>query len=190
LEISVESIKKEEHFFEPDPRSLSFGPPLATQYEIVSYFQPHVGVPESVRSYMNMVVRLWLYGWLYCPFYPLAVFHSTTVVEMARQERFPEKRGRGLKKLLQTAKEAGLLTDAGFPSLQKRRDAERALVGADTVPILELPYVDVLIWTLPNIRNRFAHPEMHTIMPPNTSVDFLILAAEIINQLWPVPLQR
>jgi hypothetical protein len=28
---------------------------------------------------------------------------------------------------------------------------------------------------LPNIRNRFAHPEMHTIMPPGMSVDALIL---------------
>jgi hypothetical protein len=32
---------------------------------------------------MNMTVTLWLYGWLYYPFYPLAVFHSTTAVEMA-----------------------------------------------------------------------------------------------------------
>jgi hypothetical protein len=192
LEIHVESIKKEDHFFEPDPRSQGLGPPLTTQYEMVSYFQLHDDVPESVRSYMNMVVTLWLYGWLYYPFYPLAVFHSTTAVELALQERFPEKRGRGLKKLLQTAKDAGVLTDAGFPSLHKRRDAERALVGADPVPTPEPepPYVDVLIWALPNIRNRFAHPEIHTIMPPGTSVDFLILAAEIINQLWPVPLQR
>jgi hypothetical protein len=186
----VESIKKQEHFFEPDPRSQGLGPPLKSQYEIVSYFSLHEGVPESVRSYMNMVVTLWLYGWLYYPFYPLAVFHSTTAVEMALQERFPEKRGRGLKKLLQIAKEAGLLTDAGFPSRQKRRDAERAMVGVEAVITPELPYVDVLIWTLPNIRNRFAHPEIHTIMPPGMTVDALILAAEIINQLWPVPLQR
>jgi len=185
----VESIKKEEHFLEPDPRSQSLEPPLATQYEIVSYFRLHDGVPESVRSYMNMVVTLWLYGWLYYPFYPLAIFHSTTAVEMALQERFPAKRGRGLKKLLQTAKEAGLLSDAGFPSLQNRRDTVQAMAGAEPVSNSEPPYVDVLIGTLPNIRNRFAHPEMHTIMPPGMSIDALILAAEIINQLWPAPLQ-
>jgi hypothetical protein len=28
---------------------------------------------------------------------------------------------------------------------------------------------------------------MHTIMPPGMSVDALMLAAEIINQLWPTP---
>ena len=86
--------------------------------------------------------------------------------ELALQERFPKKRGTGLKRLLQTAKEAGLLTDAGFPSLQNRRNAVQAIAGAEVVSILEPPYVDVLIGTLPNIRNRFAHPEMHAIMPP------------------------
>src|ERR1700675_4623707 len=118
----MESIKNKEEFFEPDPRSQSLGPPLATLYELLHCFRLHDGVPESVRSYMNSVVTLWLYGWLYYPFYPLAVFHSTTAIEMALQERFPEKRGRGLKKLLQTAKVAGLLPDDGFPSLKNRRD--------------------------------------------------------------------
>lgn len=111
METPVEFIKPKEHFFEPDPRSQSLAPPPATQYEIVFYFRLHDGVPQSVRSYMNMVVTLWLYGWFYYPFYPLAVFHSATAVEMALQERFP-KRGRGLRKLLQPAKKAGLLTDA------------------------------------------------------------------------------
>ena len=183
----MEFIKQKEHFIEADPRSRSLGPPLETQYELVSYFRVHDGVPESVRSYMHMVVTLWLYGWLYYPFYPLAVFHCTTAVEMALQERFPEKRGRGLKKLLQTARDAGLLADAGFPSLQNRRDTVQAIGAAGVAAAPDPPYVDVLIATLPNIRNRFAHPEMHTIMPTGMSVDALILAAEIINQLWPAP---
>lgn len=184
----MEFIKKQEQFFDADPRSQSLGPPLETQYELLSYFRLHDGVPESVRSYMNMVVTLWLYGWLYYPFYPLAVFHSTTAVEMALQERFPEKRGRGLQKLLKAAKDAGLLTDAGFPSRQNRRDIAQAIGGAGAAAAPNPPYVDVLIATLPGIRNRFAHPEMHTIMPSGMSVDALILAAEIINQLWPPPL--
>ena len=71
----MEFIKQQEQFFDADPRSQSLGPPLETQYDLVSYFRLHDGVPESVRSYMNMVVTLWLYGWLYYPFYPLAVFH-------------------------------------------------------------------------------------------------------------------
>jgi hypothetical protein len=118
---------------------------------------------------------------------PAAVFHSTTAVEMALQECFPEKRGRGLQKLLKAAKDAGLPTDAVFPRLQNRRDTGQAIGGASSAAAPNPPYVDVLIATLPNIRNRFAHPQIHTITPPGMSVDALILAAEIINQLWPAP---
>ena len=56
----MESIKNKEYFFEPDPRSQSFGPPLENQFELLDYFRLHDGVPESVRSYMNSVVTLWL----------------------------------------------------------------------------------------------------------------------------------
>jgi hypothetical protein len=49
--------------------------------------------------------------------------------------------------------------------------------------------VDVIIENLPEIRNKFAHPEMHAIVPPGMAVDSLVLAAEVINQLWPRPSQ-
>jgi hypothetical protein len=193
LEGYVEAIKGKEQFFEPDPRSQGLGPPLENQYELLDYFRLHDGVPESVRSYMNSVVTLWLYGWLYYPFYPLAIFLSTTAVEMALQERFPNKRGRGLKRLLQAAKGAGLLRDEGFPSLKHRReneamlDEQLAAIGSQTPQSLpENPYVDVLIEVLPKVRNRFAHPEMHAIIPPGMAVDSLTVATEIINQLWPL----
>jgi len=92
---------------------------------------------------------------------------------MALQERFPEKRGKGLKKLLQTAKDAGLLHDDGFPSLKYRRE-DAAMpdeqISAEIPAQLKKPYADVLIETLPKIRNRFAHPEMHTIIPPGMTV--------------------
>ena len=189
----MESIKGMDYFFEPDPRSQSLGPPLEAQYELLGYFRLHDGVPESVRSYMNSVVTLWLYGWLYYPFYPLTIFIGATAVEMALQERFPEKRGRGLKKLLRAAKEAGLLSDEGFPSVKRRRDNAAMLdeqtdasTGKQELQT-EVPYVDVLIEALPIIRNMFAHPDIHTVMPPGMAVDCLIIAAEIINQLWPEP---
>jgi|GEM_PF-1005598 len=199
LEGSVETIKSREQFFDPDPRSPSLGPPLEKQYELLEYFRLHDGVPESVRSYMNAVVTLWLYGWLYYPFYPLAIFLSTTAVELALKERFPQKGRdrRGLKRLLRTAKSAGLLRDEGFPSLKYRRENAAmvdqeiaAIIGKAPQSLPEKPYADVIIESLPEIRNRFAHPDMHTIVPPGMAVDSLILAAEIINQLWPVPPPR
>jgi hypothetical protein len=190
-ENSMESIKGREQFLDPDPRSRSSGPPLEKQYELLHYFWLHDGVPDSVCSYMNAVVTLWLYGWLYYPFYPLSIFLSTTAVELALKERFPKegRDRRGLKKLLRTAKTAGLLRDEGFPSLKYRREYTATIVGKPPQSLPGEPYVDVVIESLPDTRNQFAHPDMHTIMTPGMAVDSLILAAEIINQLWPAPSQ-
>jgi hypothetical protein len=188
----METIKSKEQFFEPDPRSQSLGPALENQYELLDYFRLHEGVPESVRSYVNSVVSLWLYGWLYYPFYPLAIFLSTSAVEMALQERFPNKRRYGLKRLLQAGKIAGLLRDEEFPSLKRRLENAAMMDEQFTGTASKASkasssksYVEVLIEALPEVRNRFAHPKMHTIIPPGVAVDSLILATEIINQLWP-----
>jgi hypothetical protein len=165
------------------------GPPLDKQYELLGYFRLHDGVPESVRSYMNSVVTLWLYGWLYYPFYPLAIFLSTTAVEFALKKRFPQKGGdfRGLKKLLKEAKRAGVLRDEDFPSLERRRQNAAMIFGEAPESPPPKPYVDVVIGSLPAIRNTFAHPDIHTIVTPGMAVDSLTLAVEIINQLWPAP---
>lgn len=198
MEGRVETVKSKELFLDPDPRSAGLGPPLEKQYDLLEYFDLHAGVPDSIRSYMNSVVTLWLYGWLYYPFYPLAIFLSTTAVEMALKERFPKKGRdhRGLKKLLRKAKDAGLLRDEGFPSLVHRRENAPGLEQETGEIIGGLPhspsttsYVDVIIENLPEIRNKFAHPEMHAILPPGMAVDSLVLAAEVINQLWPRPSQ-
>lgn len=197
-------IKKKEQFFERDPTNEFFSLlSLEKQYEIVSqYCGLHDGTPEDVRSYFNTVVTLYLYGWLYYPFYTLAAFLSSFAVEMALRERFPpkklSKKGRDprfLGDLLREAKDAGLLRDEGFPSLENSRANAEALnqqlaeiIGRNPEPQPVKPYVDVLIEWLPKIRNDFAHPDMHTIMPPGPALDPLIVATEIINQLWPKPL--
>lgn len=195
------TIKSKEQFFEPDPASQCLAPPIEVQYEhVLEYCGVHTGVPEAVRSYFNTVLSLWLYGWLYYPFYTAAVFLSATAVELALRESLPKKldrKGRdrrGLRELLQEAKIGGLLRDEGFPSLERRRaigeemkQYEAEILGDTPETPPEVPYVDVLVGTLPWIRNRFAHPEMHAIMTPGQTLDALIVAAEIINQLWPKP---
>jgi len=138
--------------------------------------------------------------------YDTAVFEALREVEISVREAAgfgPEKYGRfhkksrgGLKKLLQAAKNAGLLRDAGFPSLKRRRE-NAAMIEQEIATVLgqtpeslaEEPYVDRVIAGLPEIRNKFAHPDMHTIIPAGMAVDSLIVAAEIINQLWPAPSQ-
>ncbi len=188
----MENIKMIEQFFVPDCRSEALSPPLEDQYKLLDLFRLHDGVPDSVRSYMNSVVTLWLYGWLHYPFYPIAIFLSTTAVEMALQERFPERRREGLKKLLQTAKNAGLISDDGFPSLVERRETAAILSESSTSGIEVSPmqrpqklYVDEIIESLPKVRNRFAHPKGEQILPPGMAVDSLVVTSEIINQLWP-----
>ncbi len=199
---AVAPIKSKEHFFEPDPASQGLAPPLEEQYRLVAeYCALHDGVPEAVRSYFNAVVTLYLYGLLYHPFYTLASERSFFAVEMALRKRFPpkkfDKKGRDPRPLgdvIREAKAAGLLRDEGFPSLENRRARAEELnqdmaeiLGQDPEPQQEVPYVDVLVQAFPWVRNRFAHPNMQNIMPPGPALDGLILAAEIINQLWPKP---
>jgi hypothetical protein len=195
------AIKSFEEFFSPDPTN-EFFPFLSLEkrYEhALAYCQLHDRVPEDVRSYFNAVVTLWLYGWLYYPFHTLAHFLSSVVVEMALRQRFPAKKfnrkgrdPRTLRHLLIEAKEAGLLRDEQFPSLKNRRANAAEMyqqlaetLGRDLEPEPVVPYADALIECIPRIRNDFAHPEMHAILPPGPALDGPILAAEIINQLWP-----
>jgi hypothetical protein len=196
----VAPIKAKQQFLQPDPTN-DFFPflSLEKQYEIVSkYCELQGEIPEDVRSYFNAVISLYLYGWLYYPFYTLANFLSSVVVEMALRERFPWRPShvgedrRGLKMLLKEAKAAGLLRDEGLPTLENARaNAEQVrqelneFMSQQTEPKPKVPYVDVLIETLPKIRNSFAHPDMHEILAPGQALNGLILAAEIINQLWP-----
>jgi hypothetical protein len=196
-------IKNKAQFFEPDPTNEVFSLlTLEKQYEIVSqYCDLHDGVPDDVHSYFNAIVTLYLYGWLYYPFYTLASERGFFAVEMALRERFPPKKlnkkgqdPRFLADLFRETKEAGLLRDEGFPSLENcRANAEELnqhmaeILGRDPGPQPKVPYVDVLIQSFPWLRNRFAHPNMQSIMPPGPALDGLILAAEIINQLWPKP---
>ena len=113
---------------------------------------------------------------------------------MALRKRLPPKKlnkkgrdPRNLVDLLGEAKAAGLVRDEGFPILENRRasaEQEAGFLGWDPEPQPQEPYVDVLTRAFPSMRNLFAHPNMQNIMPPGPALDGLILAAEIINQLW------
>ncbi|HKV23177.1 MAG TPA: hypothetical protein VJN93_01170 [Candidatus Acidoferrum sp.] len=197
------AVKRLEQFFERDPTNDFFSLlTLEHLYDSVSqYCTLHEGVPEDIRDYFHVVVTLFLYGWLYYPFYTLASERSFFAVEMALRKRLPakklDKKGRdrrSLGDLLREAKDAGLLRDDGFPSLENRRANANELnqhmaeiLGHEPESGPQVPYVDVLIQTSPWLRNRFAHPDMQSILTPGQALDGLILAAEIINQLSPTP---
>ncbi len=156
------------------------------------YVQLHDGVPEEIRSYMEGVRGLFLYGWFCYPFYTLAAFLATTAVEMGLRTRFPRQGRdyRGLAKLFKRAISEGALRDENFPSREHARVLRAMVIDAIREPGDELmtpadrPYVEEVAERLTRIRNDFAHPRAQWIMTPGQAVDFLVLAAEVINQCW------
>lgn len=200
---AVTPVKDRKLFFKRDKTNDFFSAlTLDRLYKMTSkYCTLHGGVPEEVRSYFNTVVTLYLYGWLYYPFYALALELSFFAVEMALRKRFPPKKlsrkgkdPRSLVDMLAIAKSAGVLRDEGFPSLPNRRAAAEELdrwmaelCHRDSPQPPQIPYVDFLIKEFPKMRNRFAHPNLRQILVPGQALDGPLLAAEIINQLWPRP---
>lgn len=126
---AMENIKSESQFLEPDARR-SFFPELTLRklYEIVrAKCRLHACVPKEIHSYFDTVLTLYLYGWLYYPFYSLASELSCFAVEMALRQKFPvftpDKKDRDPRKfpdLLKHARKMGLLSEDGFPSLANR----------------------------------------------------------------------
>jgi HEPN domain-containing protein len=142
---------------------------------------------------VEAVKTLFAYGWFFYPFFTLAAFMATTAVEMALQAKLlkPREESPGLKKLFERAMKEGLLRDEDFPSREYIR-ANRALLygedsespgssGTEEGP----PYTERVATLLRHFRNVFAHPSGHWILAPGQALDFLVLAGEVINQLWP-----
>ncbi len=200
----MEQLKKPAEVTEADFRSTAFVKldrvrgvaervTIEDNYRVlVEYVQLHDGVPEEIRSYMEAVRSLFLYGWFYYPFYTLAAFLATTAVEMALRTRFPRQGRdyRGLAKLFKRAISEGALRDEKFPSREHVR-AHRTMVmeairGPEDEPVTlaDRPYVEEVAEKLTRIRNDFAHPRAQWIMAPGQAIDFLVLAAEVINQCW------
>lgn len=204
----MELLKPLEDFFHPDQRNRLFVTldPLTGGYRpskvedqsaSVNAFPLHSGVPEEVVSFMNTVKMLFVYGWLYYPFYSVAHCFSAMCVEMALRKRFPNSTGgrdkRGLNELLNTAVKHGLIRDAGFPSLIYRQaDDERfaaylkEITGEQPIGRTK-PYIEILAEALPKVRNSLAHPHGHWIVTPGMAIEQICLAVELINQLWPEP---
>jgi hypothetical protein len=204
----METLKELPKITEPDTRSTAFVKfnsstgttepiTLEDNYRYVEYVQLTESVPEDVRSYMEAVKTLFVYGWFYYPFYTLSVLLATTAVEMALRARFPKKGPdfRGLGRLFRRAINEGILRDENFPSLkhvQANRpiifpETEQSQIGAASQP--EQSYAERVANGLIHFRNEFAHPHAHWILPPGPAFDFLVLAGEVINQLWPVESQ-
>lgn len=188
-------MKKLEQFFESDfpfsklsEEGTVEEATLADQYGLIAHVVLHSGVPEPVRKQMDAVKMLWLHGFFYYPFYTLAMFLAFRAVELALRFRFPLPRGtedkRGLFKLLEKAKKEGLFSEEGFQSL-KNAEANYARTHPNEasqppkISRTERATEHVRSW-----RNKFAHLSDNWIVTPFIALDSLLLAVDLINQLW------
>ncbi len=197
----METIKKLEEITGPDCRSTCFGVlnvsdgttravTLADFYRDAERIHLNETAPEDVRSYMEAVKTLFVYGWFYYPFFTLSAFMATTAVEMALNAKL--RKGAidspGLKKLFDQAIREGLLRDENFPSREHVRAHRVLAFGGDSETRGGFyeegnpPYPESVPNLMRHFRNVFAHPSGHWILFPGQSLDFLVLAAELINQ--------
>lgn len=167
-------------------------------------------VPENVRVQFETTKNLYLYAWFVYRFYPVAVLHAHTCLELALRARFghafpPSKPGPGLHRLLKHAVEEGALKNENF-EVWCRTTALRAsnrvlyeqIEKMEKLGLNELEfdetnvtitdedrdhdYVGTVLANIPKIRNHYAHGSstLH-----NQVIGTLRIVQEIINQLWP-----
>lgn len=201
----METLKRIEEITMPDHRSMGFGVinfsngttrsmTLADFYKDAESIQVNETAPEDLRSYVEAVKTLFVYGWHYYPFFTLSAFMATTAVEMALKRRLqtkPHDRS-GLKALFDKAISKGLLKDEGFPSRKHVQSKSGVVFGEseESSGVLPTeqgpPYAERVARFVGHFRNVFAHPSGHWILLPGQAIDFLVLAGEVINQLWPL----
>jgi len=147
-------------------------------------------VPDDIRSYFETIKNIFLYGWFVYSFYTVAMFLSFIVIEMALREKFrkddPERKW-PFQKLIKEAKSKGFIADEGFVSVKLRRDQLVETFGRADIPWGQPAedYCEILVKSIPYLRNYFAHPGMNAIALPADASSAMVLAAEFINQLFP-----
>lgn len=194
-------MKRFDELTEPDQRNDLFvrlGPngrawePLTLEYyyRCAANIMLNPEVPDDIRSYMETLKSLFVYGWYYYPFCTLAGRLVPTLVEMALRARMP-KRGedwRGLRRLFKQALSNGLIKEewvsgiAGLGPWQLRR----GVVPGDALAVRPgIVRANTALEVLAEVRNSFVHPEMDQVSFPDAALEAMIICGEIINQVWP-----
>ncbi len=190
LEEVLKPDSRNEAFIKVDPKTNTFVPMgIADYHRRLSEISLKEDAPEDVRSYFETVKNVCLYGWFVYPFFTVSMFLSYAAIEMALQKKFeeddPHKKW-GMKRLLEEARNRGLISDQGFPSINARRESQARLDMELGSPFEErvADYTSILTESLPYLRNSFAHPRSQMILAPGDAVASLAIAAELINQLF------
>jgi hypothetical protein len=201
----METLKRLEDIQKPDERNL-YWVFLSTnkqvgvedRYAAIASISVNASAPEDVRSYFVTLQNLCVYGWFSYDFYALVVFLSYTFIEMALKHRLPLRHKgqdkRTLKPLLQEAIKLKLIKAKAFTHIKRMRQEQaqnlRMFRRVKTMMKSGVPkndYLAVLLETLPNLRNSFAHPSGQSIHFPHDATFALRFAADFVNQLFPMP---
>jgi HEPN domain-containing protein len=164
---------------------------IEDQYHLLDGIELHAGVPEDIRSFVNTAKNLFVFAYFHHGFYSIVAFQAASAVELALRTLFPNDK-RAFKTLLKKeVVDKGLIREEGFPWLPAARAEQEAVVSALSEATGQQfyretrPYAEVLLETLPRIRNHFAHPSYHTIVNAAMALDLLRPSVDLINQLWP-----
>jgi hypothetical protein len=190
----MEELKKLSDVTGPDERQKAFAVVDSTSglfraltfldvYQNTATIRLHDGVPDVIRSHFATAQNLLVFSWFFYPFNVTAEFLAYVTVELALKERFKRERRQSFRDLVKLAVAQGLVKDEGFSRVRERSEPDDSLdqvIGV--VPQQVTSYTEILIDTMPYLRNTLAHgnPTLH----PN-GASSVRLCAEFINQLFP-----
>ena len=196
----MENLKPLPDILEPDQRNLMFvridrsePPTLAEHHAAIAAVVLGSSVPEDVRSYFATVQNLCLYGWFAYDLYAVVQFMCLTATEMALRKRLSYtgtgRDRRGLSSLMEQANKQKLIREKRFAHVREIRNKEAEMLRLYRqmkLPVAKLKsdYTNLLAGVIPYLRNAFAHPKGHSIVPPGYALFQLRLTAELINQLF------
>ena len=155
---------------------------LADFHRDAAFAELTSNVPPSVRSEFAKAQNLAVYAWFFYPFHMSAELQAYACIELGLRERLkPKKRDeRGFKRMLERAVKHGLIRDEGFRLFPAPPASPRTVpVGRNVKSVKS--YSEVLVETLPAIRNDLAHGA--TTLHEGSPIT-LRICADVINQLF------
>lgn len=167
---------------------------VADLHRVASGAQLGKAVPVHIRSQFSTAQNLTVYAWFCYPFHMVAQLHAISTLEYALRDTLQREDERdGLKVLMDEAIKQGLVTDAGFvlhPPPEPENGRFPAMVWkrkADGQKAYELEYFATWTETLPHFLPRWRNNLAHGSSTLCEDASFLLLCADLINQLHPEP---
>jgi len=180
---------------------------LKDRYDTVAGWELSEAVPEGVRSAYNVARMLWVYGWFYWPFYTIASLHAILSLDMALLVRWcredgisgPVKRSPSLREMLERAVRERWITDEGIAYAKGIRASAReeyenyppelrAVLGPNPWEESDQRYCNLLLESIPKLRDAFAHPKNYWHGLSTFSLMDLENVHGLIQQLIPAEL--